>query len=700
MHIYKCIISIMLVICIIFCPLCIKVKADLVISSFVIGAFLAVAISLGFYFNVNNTDISAWVQAKINAYLQANGYNSIEAWLGANFQAEASFSGSYLSLTPSLYAKLKLAVEFAIGSGNDQLPSGGTVSDPVMRTIEGGFYFPSIEYNGTTYTDFPIMDLRPLLASSEAVSGTVGGTVEFHIIPDLPYGWYLPVPTATATQNLSFTFSNKTITGYNEIYYSTASSVATYKRYNIVMWGFGGEKNSNGVFTWPSSIMPVNNASWGQLNYDDRVSPVITFGVIDNTPKAVPVLAWKAINGNYYVSYQKTPSQYWSWFIPYGGTTQIDAYSVGLPAYTFNNADLIYIDLQLGQINSTLQAIMDLITAINNNLISWTLAIQSNTPSDLPENTTPLIDYVDYCNEQTNLYLSGTSSISACVGNMYQELYSVLNEVTSSQISTACINTYNAFINKLTLYASLSSTGGSLSSVQAFQDALYLLTGTYDQKIANATSLLDTYISNASGLSEIIGLYNAFTAYCDSLGFQINLITDTKTSISDMNTVVDNYIAGTISSEQALSSLLTLYKTGLNGSKTADQVGAIVSAYQACVDRVTLLGLEIDPDGLGDVSADVINLEDDLLSNIDLNEISSLLAFQNWTYINTSEGSLYREFFQKIMDSSSPFYLFIYVPLILGIVSIILGTRMHLPSKKSSGSHSDSSIFNDDSWDF
>lgn len=684
---HKIILSFILSFALIICPI---VKLNTVhaigIPTFVVGLFLAVCISMGFYFNLHNVNIQSWAETVINAYLTSNGYSSIEAWLGANYESETTVSGSFLGLTPSLFAKLKLAVEFGISSGD--LPSGGSETQPVQKTIQGAWYVPDFTYTdlrtNTTYSfnNYSVSHLDEICVNPGGTN--LGGTKIIKYIPSqvmftLPYSFMSTVSTPYRLVD----FESNTVTGYSSFSFNGSD-------YNRLQTYIGSGYVTSRIMKPHQNVLPINTSS--------PIYCVPVACTVSGSDWLIVVFIYQSINGNFYL-FTDTSSGYNRIPVVHR-TSSSEVYSVGQPQYTFNNADLIYIDLQIGELTSALQALTALLTAINNNLVTWTIALQTNNPGDLPVDTTPFIDFVDYCNEQTNLYLSGTQSLAATVGNMYQELYNTLTGITSSQLSNACINTYNAFINKLTLFSSISDSGGSLYSVQAYQNDLTSLSGTFDQKISSATSLLDTYISNASGLQEIIGLYNAYTSYCDSLGFQINLVTDTKSCISQMNGIVDQFIAGTLSSDQALHSLLTLYKNGLTGANTADQLGAIVSAYQVCVDRVTLLGLEIDPNGLGDVSADVINLEDDLLSNIDLNEISSLLSFQNWTYINASEGSLYREFFQKIMDSDSPFYLYIYVPLILGIVSIILGTRVHLPSKKENDSGPHEVHSSDDSWNW
>lgn len=687
----KVFLSIFLSVCLIFVPFSrLKVSADPVISSFVIGLFLSVCLALGFHFDISIADISAWAEAKIQSYLNANGYGSVSAWLGANFESEATVSGSFLGLTPNLWAKLKLAVEASIGSGSDDLPTGGTVSEPVTRSLLSNYYLPctiTIPNVGTYTGDYPVLDYGAIANRQP----------DFRYTNQFSYGYKyaynafpISFPLQMTTQvQVPFTIVSNSVT-YNFSYFINNTYTVNSPKPGALSIG-DPSTDSNSSLRVPINSFD-NRAFYADTLYNAQLAFIPKNGSYQNL---IPVFIYHSINGYDYLMY---PANFGITIPAFStGTGSITAYGVGIPQYTFNNADLIYIDLQLGNLNTALQALIALIAALNDNLVTWTIAIQSNSPSDLPEDTTSLIDYVDYCNEQTNLYLSGTSSLAACVGNMYTELYNTLSIVSSSQISTALINTYNAFLSKMTLYSSSMDPGGTLSSVQQFQTALFSLTGTYAQKFAAATSLLDTYISNATGIQETIALYNAYTSYCDTLGYQINLVTDIKSSINQMNAVVDRYLNGTVDASSAMTTLLTLYKNGISNAKSGDQLAAVVAAYQACVDRISLDAFSVDPEGLGDTADDVIQLEDDLISHIDLDALSAMFDFQNWTYINSQEGSLYREFFQKIMNSNSPFYLFIYVPMILGIVSIVLGTRVTLPHKVKASR--DDSISRDPKYD-
>lgn len=368
--------------------------------------------------------------------------------------------------------------------------------------------------------------------------------------------------------------------------------------------------------------------------------------------------------------------------------------SQGQPAYNFNQIDTVYIDLQIGELISSIQALTDLITAINANLITATIAIQSNSPSDLPVDTGPYIDFVNYCNEQTNLALSGYHSIAEAVGNMYTEMYDYMETTTSTSLLNAIIGAYNAFINKLTLFQVINGSSGSgslLQTVQDYQEDLSDIRDSYTygtitsaQAITQASALLYSYVSDAASVEEIIGLNSAYQSFAQDLGLVLDISTNVTSSIVGFNSIVDSFLIGNIDTTTALNSLLTAYKSALQSSKTIDGVTAIISAYQACVDRISLNAFSIDPDTIGTTVPEVIDMEDDLLKQLNINSLSSFLQFQNWQYINTNEGNLYREYFQRIMDSQSPFYVFIYVPLVLGIVGIILGTRIHFGGKNVS----------------
>lgn len=690
MHYYKVLLSVILVICLIFCPICTKVKANPVIGGFVIGLFLSVAISLGFYFEINDTDISAWVEAKIQAFLQANGYQSIEAWLGANFEAEASVSGTFLGLTPNLYAKIKAAVEFCIGNSNDDLPQGGSESSPVARSLLSNYYLPceiTIPGVGTFTGDYPIINWESIANRSPDYqfvnSNSRAYRYEYNTFP-------LSFSTSLATDWTDITIISNNLT-YTYSYYINSIKITNNNLSGTLSLG----NRSNSCVKVPINCWNME-AYYANSQYPIQLVFIPRNGSYQNL---VPALIYKAINGYTYLCcylIQDIPS------IPAfsNGNGDITAFSVGQPGYTFNNADLIYIDLQLGQLNSALQALLALIAAINDNLVTWTIALQTTSPGDLPVDTTPLIDFVDYCNEQTNLYLSGTSTLANTVGNMYQQLYTTLSGIQSAPLSDACINTYNAFINKLTLFSNYNAYNTNITVVDTFSDYCneeYRLFNNGSHTLANALANTNTRftnaLNNATTIQEIIGLCNVYSTFLDRLGINIEKPVYVTTAISSLNDITDNYLSGSIDRGTALSSLLSTYKNSVMSCVSASDIAQIITAYQACLDRISLEDLSIDPDGLGDTADEVISMEDDLLSHIDLDELSVMLDFQNWTYINASEGTLYREFFQKLMDSNSPFYLFIYVPMILGIVGIVLGTRVTLPHKVKE-SHDDSITVN------
>lgn len=653
------------------------------ISDTVVGIFLAVSLALGFTFNVVQDNISAWARAKIQAYCQAQGFSSIEAWLGADIGAELTVKGSFLGLTPSLWDKLKACVEFSIGIGDSDLPAGGSVDTPVNKTISGGFYFPTLSVNGTDITNFTILDLRPYLTTSSNYPGK--STLLIQPIPGISTSSIpITVPDPLVNFTTAYTFTSNSLS-------ITPNYVGTLESPNYTT--SSGNTVAFSDYSWYSSetftYIPVNNGIVGHMNMDRRYNTYIIFGALDQN-HAVPILVYTAIDGNTYIIFPKNPYNYG--LRPFGGDQMINASGSGQPNYNFNNSDLIYIDLQLGQLNSALQAIIDLISGINNNLISWTVAIQTNSPEDLPVNMGSLTDFVNYCNEQTNLYMSGTATMAETLGNMYNQLYTTLGTITAPTLSNAVLTAYNAFINKLTFFEiSTSSLGADFASVQSFQVELQSYyqnatsTGNITSNLNNAVNRLQYYVANATSIEEIIGLNNAYQSFLDQMGFRFSLAAVSKNAVSLFNDIVDSYTAGSITAGDAVDQLYSTYKTQIRAqAKTAEDVSAIVTAYQLAVDKITLNAFNVDPEGLGTTAPEAFEMEEDLLNQLDMNSLSSFLQFQNWQFVNLNEANLYREYFQKILSSESPFYLFLYVPLVLGLVGIILGTRIHFGGKNVS----------------
>lgn len=445
-----------------------------------------------------------------------------------------------------------------------------------------------------------------------------------------------------------------------------------------------GMSLSDGAYT----MIPVNNGMVGQMNLDRRFPTYYIFGAYNET-HAIPLFVYTAIDGNTYIIFPRSDP---NWGLqPFGGNSMINASGSGQPPYNFNNSDLIYIDLQLGQLQSSLQGIIDLITAINNNLVAFTVAIQTNSPEDLPVNMTSILDFISYCNNETGMFMSGTQTLSETLGNMYEQMYTVLGTITSPVLSNAIISAYNAFLNKLTLYEQTTANAGiEFESVQQFTSELKTIqnngisSGLITSALTNALNTLNTYVSNATSIEEIIGLHNAYQSFLEGLGLRLEQSTYSKNAVKAFNDIVDSYLNGSITQEQALTNLLSSYKTNLKTyAKTAEDVSAIIAGYQACIDRISLQAFDVPADGLGTLVPEVIKQEDDIIQQLNTNELSTMLQFQQWQYMNAGEANLYREYFQIILDTTSPFYVFIYPVLILGIVGIILGTHIRIHGKGS-----------------
>ena len=179
-------------------------------------------------------------------------------------------------------------------------------------------------------------------------------------------------------------------------------------------------------------------------------------------------------------------------------------------------------------------------------------------------------------------------------------------------------------------------------------------------------------------------MHNAYQSFIDGLGIRLQQSTNTKAAVTSMNETVDSFLNGDITQEEALDTILRKYKTYLRSdAKTAEDVSAMIAGYQACIDRISLSAFEVPSDGLGTLVPEVIQQEDDIIQQLNTNELSTMLQFQQWQYMNAGEANLYREYFQKILDTTSPFYVFIYPVLILGIVGIILGTHIRIHGKGS-----------------
>lgn len=645
-----------------------KVQA-IAISSLIVGLVIAVCIACGIYFTVNDDDLNGYIVDIISDYLEYMGFTSISDWLGTDYQNQVGIFDNYLKLSPTLWSPLTALIQWA--KSNNRLPDNGTISTPTELVITPQYYIPSLTVDGVTYNNYPVLP-------TEAV-----------------YELYMqsfPWRTANTWKSILSNFSTALVT----LYYSD------YLNYQFISHTFSSN-GITGTFTVGLSGEYYNqwNGSTVCLTLPNTYR-TIPFNVnlpaylliVKASNGACPVVLFPSVDGNYYACV--------SGLLPGTGfpfiTNSVFSSStdIGMPQYQFNNLDPIYIDLQMGNLTSTLQALQNLLTAINNNLISATIALQEASPVDLPVDTTPFIQLVSSYENVTNDYINGNTTLTSALSSMYTLLNGSITNISNPSLENACISAYNAFVNKMALF---SSNGGNQSSanyqnVQLLESDLSDLKDDYisgnstlSQILTSAATTLSTYMGYASNIQEIIGLQNAYNLFLNDLGFELDLSTNAQSVISDFNDTLDDYLDGTITREEAIGDLRTTYRNGITGSMTASDVGAITTAFQSALDQITVNELNIS-ESIGEVSADTIALEGDLLEMLDFTQLSAYFNFEQWEFFPDTESNLYREYFQRFLATTSPFYEFLYYPLILGVAGLILGTtiRFGVKARRSRGS--------------
>lgn len=652
---------IILTLSIVVCPNVIKSHASIILGTTVIGLVAAVLLASGFSFDVSNYDITDWITTKINDYLTANNYLTVSDWLGADFERDINVSGKFLGIPFQLWLKLKAAVDWMVQVGN--LPQGGSVSSPVNEYVLSNEYIAEFILDGVSYYDIPVYNSILITLNSYSNGAMYSRLLSKYITSSII------IPTSMFDGN-THNFSSNTY-NYTPIFSSGINSGGYWYGGNRYGFGYG-------------SIVLQSNTNRPGMAYDSRLPIYLIF--LRNNGVAWPLMIYYGVDGQQYTvsNYTNNNGMY---FDIYSRNGSLNVTSNGNTQYpSFNNSDPVYIDLQIGDLTSSLSSLTDLIIALNQNLVEATIALQEASQSDLPVDTTPFKQLVDSYEEVTNDVISGDISITSGLSSMYTLLAGSLQNITNPALSDACINAYNAFVNKLSLFQ--SAGGGSTpnytyTTVQTLQGQLDTLYNnyqngniTYDSMLTAAANDLSLAVEDAISTQEIISLNSVYQSFLQMVGAVIEGSTYSKGVVQQFDEVLEDYADGTISRSAALTQLKSIYQLGMASAKTAVDVGVIISGYQAALDQIAVDNFTITTT-TGDLVTDVTNMESDLVGQIDLDQFEAYIDFNNWRFLPQSEAGLYREYFQRIMDSQSPFYVFIYIPLILSMVGIILGSRIY-----------------------
>lgn len=621
-------------------------------------------------------------------YLEITDTND---WITAAQTGNIGVNGEYLSMPPSLFDTISEFIQWL--KDGKKIPVNGSVTNPVIQPVVASAY---LDLTGSFTGQYPVYYISQLGSTSSV------WTNGFYIyrVNNIPSdGFLFPLSWFNFPSQLRYTFTNNnnTINIYSGRFSGSISG--NYYFGQALPFQFPFADNSSNYITGYFGLPTIDNPSSYSFIPDSSFTPFISFVLMSNDEyRARPFLFYKGIDGNYYTSYFNN-----IYSISYNGVSyplflntfkrsgNVNIESIGNSNPTFNDTDKIYIDLQLGDLSSVSIALTDLLSAINQNLINATIAIQEANSANLPVDTTPFIQLVQSYEELTNDVISGEVSITSGLTSMYTLLSGSIANITNPTLTNACISAYNAFLNKLSLFQ--SAGGGSnpnytYTTVQTLQGQLNTLYSnyisgiiTYSNMLTIAASDLSDAVEDATSTQEIISLNSVYQSFIDYVGATIQGSTYSKDVLDNFEDILDDYESGSISASEALSQLKSEYQLGISSAKTAVDVGAIVSGYQASIDQISVHTFDLSVASADNIN-ETLDLEADLISKFDLSEFESYINFNQWQLMNNQEANLYREYFQRILNENSPFFGFIFYPLVLSMVGLLLGTRVHFKRKE------------------
>lgn len=155
---------------------------------------------------------------------------------------------------------------------------------------------------------------------------------------------------------------------------------------------------------------------------------------------------------------------------------------------------------------------------------------------------------------------------------------------------------------------------------------------------------------------------------------------------SKMGSTVDKFANGEINLSNAMSSLSSDFSSALSGAQTVDEAQAVTAVYQANLKKLEVRNeiqmMQVFDDAMTDEEfqqiQDYYAAESDLVESFDVAEFDAMLQFEAWyLQLPVDESAQYKKFFDYILNDS-PIRLFVIIPLTMGLVTILLGTRMRI----------------------
>lgn len=248
----------------------------------------------------------------------------------------------------------------------------------------------------------------------------------------------------------------------------------------------------------------------------------------------------------------------------------------------------------------------------------------------------------------------------------------------------------------LGIYVSQGDVYGSI--VDQFTNGSLSYTDAVDELFNYQESL--TPIDNHEAMVQALELQNNLS----KLNNAASTVAAAKANDLDnrMGAVVDSFASGDVTMKQAMDSLQSDFSESLSGAQTVDEAQAVMAVYKVNMQKLELQGqfqlmegfdVIISDDDMQKMD-DYYAAEEELVNSFDVAEFDSMLQLESYLLqLPADESVAYKKFFNYLLNDS-PLRLFIIIPLTMGVVSILLGTKMHTrpePVSRTTIQHSDGS---------
>ena len=228
----------------------------------------------------------------------------------------------------------------------------------------------------------------------------------------------------------------------------------------------------------------------------------------------------------------------------------------------------------------------------------------------------------------------------------------------------------------------LNPGGGSGS----FFDIWFDPNAPLSEQLDDITNTLKDAI-DSTDLRDLKTFYTIFAQYQLDYSLQLSddrFVISVRSFTDDLDSVISDFQNQDIEYSEALSDMSDSFVDALKTAETPEQGNYITNVYgvkqqliheMAVTQAQARLESAISDEELA-AADDYYNREEDLIGQFSLQQMEDLVDYQEWfNLLNAGEADVYKSIFDWFFNTSS-FRFFIVVPVMMGLVSIVLATRI------------------------